>query len=149
MRISENCSVLIDPPVDVDGGAITTPYVNMQEGKDLTIMITTGAIAASASAAVTLSQATANDGTSAKALTYTAYATATTTVDVPAVTSSTLTIGATDDNKVFFIEVDASQLDADNDFDHIACAVADPGESTILGVNLVLTEKRAVDASAL
>lgn len=149
MRIAENCSVLIDPPVDINGGAVTTPYVNMEQGKDLSIVISTGAIAASASAAVTLSQATDNAGTSAKALTYTDHYAATSSVDVPAAQGSTLTIGDTDDNKVFIIEVDASQLDVSNGFTHVACAIADPGQSTILGTNLVLTFKRAVDASAL
>ena len=149
MRISENASILIDPPVDINGGAVTSPYVNMEVGKDLSIVITTGAIAASASAAVTLSQATDNAGTSAKALTYTDHYEATSTVDVPASQGSTLTIGDTDDNKVFVIEVDASQLDVANGFTHVAVAIADPGQSTIVGSNLILTTKRSTQDSAL
>jgi len=149
MRITENCSWIMDPPVDINGGAVTSLYVNMAEGKDLTIAISLGAIAASASGAVTLVQATDNSGTGVKALAYTSYYTATATVDVPAETVGALTIGATDDNKVFFIEVDASQLDADNDFDHVALAIADPGESTICGASLILTTKRSVAATAL
>jgi len=150
MRISENSSIILDPPVDINGGAITTPYTNMAEGKDLTVMIVTGAIAANASAAVTLNQASDAAGTGSKTLSYAGYYTVTTVAgaDVPTYTAGALSIRDADDNKVFLIEVDASQLDVQNDFDHVEAAVADPGQSTILGVVSVLTNKRDVTASA-
>lgn len=150
MRISENSSMVLTAPADINGGAITTPYINMAEGKDLLFEISTGAIAASGSAAVTLNQASDAAGTGSKALTYAGYYTVTTVAgaDVPVYTAGALTIGDTDDNKRFLIEIDASQLDVQNDFDHVEGAVADPGESCILGASLILTNKRDVTASA-
>ena len=150
MRLSENSSIILDPPVDVNGAVVTTPYVNMGEGKDLAIKITTGAIAASATALVSLVQDILGDAAANKALAYAGYYEVDTASggDVPSYTAGALTIGATDDNKVFIIEVDASQLDADNVFQFVRASIADPGQSCILGVELILTNKRDVTASA-
>jgi len=150
MRLSENASFILDPPVDINGGAIETPFVDMAQGKDLLVKITTGAIAASASAVVSLVQDILGAGAGDQALAYAGYYTVTTLADgdVPVFTAGALTIGATDDNKIFLIEVDASQLDVDDLYRFVKCGVADPGESTILGVELILTNKRDVTASA-
>lgn len=151
MRLSENSSLILDPPVDINGGAVTTPWVNMGEGKDLAVMISTGAIAASASAAVTLNQDKDGDGGDSKALAFTHYYTVTTASggDIPTKTvASTLTIGATDDNKIFIIPIDASQLDQANDFAFVRAAIANPGQSCILSTHLILTNKRDTVNSA-
>ena len=150
MRLSENCSLILDPPVDINGGAIESPFVDMAEGKDLAVKITTGAIAAGGEAAVTLVQDILGDGAGDKALAYTKHYAVTTASegDVPAEVAGALTIGDTDDNKAFIIEVDASQLDQSLDYRFVKAAVADPGESCILGVELILTKKRDVTASA-
>lgn len=151
MRIPENASILLDPPVDVDGGATTTPWVDMGAGKDLAIMITTGAIDATASCAVTLNQDKNGDGSNSKALAFDHYYTVDTTTgnDVPTKTdASTLTIGGSDDNKCFIIPVDAADVDVENAFRYVRAALADPSGSMIVGTNLVLTEKRSTDQTA-
>jgi len=150
MRLTENASLILDPPVDINGGAIETPFVDMAEGRDLLVKITTGAIAASASAAVTLVQDILGGGAGDQALAYVGYYTVTTASggDVPVYTAGALTIGATDDNKIFMIEVDASQLDVADLYRFVKCGIADPGQSAIVGVELILTSKRDVTASA-
>jgi hypothetical protein len=124
----------------------------MEAGKDLTVMINAGVMGAAA--AVTLQQATDNAGTSAKALTYqgsysTTYnATAANQVDVPVFASGALTIAAAGDNKMYLIEVDASQLDRANGFSHVKLVVADPAVASVVGAALVLTKKRSTQESA-
>lgn len=152
MRIAENCSIISAPPVDINGSGISSNYINMAKGKDLSIIISAGVMGAAA--AVTLQQATDNAGTSAKALTYigsyrTQYsATVASQVDVPAYTAGALTIAATGDNSVYIIEVDANSLDINNDFTHVKVVVADPEVASVVGVNMVLTEKRSTEDSA-
>jgi hypothetical protein len=152
MRISENCSIIQVPSVDINGSGIASNYINMEEGKDLTIMINAGVMGAAS--AVTLQQATDNAGTGAKALTYTGSysttysATVASQVDVPVFASGALTIAATGDNKCYLIELDASELDVSNGFSHVKLVAADPAVASVVGATLVLTKKRSVDASA-
>lgn len=150
MRLSQNASFITDPPVDINGGAIETPFVDMAQGKDLAFLIQTGAIAASASAVVSLVQDILGAGASDQALSYAGYYTVTNLGDgdVPVFTAGALTIGATDDNKIFIIEVDASQLDQADLYRFVKLGIADPGESTVLGVMAILTKKRDTTASA-
>ena len=150
MRISENSSIILDPPVDINGAAVTTPWVNMEEGKDLSVVINTGVVGADF--AVTLNQDILGDAAASKALAFTHYYVVDTTSggDVPVkVEASSLTITtASDANKCFIIPVDASQLDVNNEFAFVRAALADPGAATIVGTNLILTKKRDVTASA-
>ena len=152
MRISENCSIIQVPAVDINGAGIASNYINMEEGKDLTILINAGVMGAAS--AVTLLQATDNAGTSAKALSYTGSyattysATVASQVDVPAYTAGALTIAATGDNKCYLIELDASELDVSNGFSHVKLVAADPEVASVVGAELILTKKRSVDASA-
>jgi hypothetical protein len=152
MRISENCSIIQVPSVDISGAGIDSNYINMEEGKDLTIIINAGVMGAAS--AVTLSQAKDNGGTDAKSLTYagsysTTYnATAASQVDVPVYASGALTIAATGDNKVYLIEVDAADLDVNNGFTHVKLVAADPAVASVVGATLVLTKKRSTQASA-
>lgn len=152
MRISENCSIISAPPIDINGAGISSNYINMAKGKDLSVIISAGVMGAAA--AVTLLQATDSAGTSAKALTYlgsystTSNATVASQVDVPVYAAGALTIAADGDDKVYIIEVDADSLDINNDFTYVSVAVADPAVASVVGANLVLTEKRSTEDSA-
>jgi len=152
MRIAENSSIISAPPVDINSAGISSNYINMAKGKDLTIVISAGVMGAAA--VVSLAQATDSAGTSTKALTYlgsyrTTYsATVANQIDVPVYTAGALTIGATGDNSVYVIEVDADSLDINNDFTYVSVAVADPGVASVVGANLVLTCKRSTEDSA-
>lgn len=134
MRISEQCAVALKTaPVDTTGAAIATGTIDMKYVKDLTIFIITGAIASGASAqAVTLVQSTDSSKTSAKALAFAQYYLGTTSDDTLAattVTSNTFNLAA---NSVCAIEIDASQLDVTNGFDHIHVAISTPGANASL-----------------
>jgi hypothetical protein len=114
MRIAENSSIISAPPVDINGAGISSNYINMAKGKDLSIVISAGVMGAAA--AVTLKQATDNAGTSAKSLTYlgsyrTQYnATAASQVDVPVYTAGALTIAADGDNSKLLLLIPLSPL---------------------------------------
>ena len=135
-------------PKNYTGAAATTKYVSLKDYRHLCIQIITGAWAGG-TAAVTLSQATAVAGTGAKALGFTKQfndVTTSGTLVETAVVSDTFTIGTA--NKLFVIEIDASQLDVANGFDCVGVAIASPGANAdFYGVLYTLSGSRYGDTT--
>lgn len=148
LRIAENTAIGYVAPVDINGAGATSDIVNLENYSHATVIVQLGAVGAAC--AVTLRQAKDVSGTDEKALAFSEYYTVSNTVDVPAKTSATsLTIAATDDNKKFIFEIEASQLDAANDFSCISCDIADPGAATIAGIDIICTGPRYAGATAI
>ena len=154
MRLSENCSIIQVPAIDIDvASGVSSNFINMAKGDDLTIIINAGVMGATA--AVTLRQATDSAGTGVKALSYagsyatTWSATVASQVDVPVYTAGALTISATGDNKCYIIEINASEVDTDNNFNYVNLEIADPGVASVASAMLILTKKRSNEAIAI
>jgi len=145
MRISEHAAVsLLTAPIDTTGAAIATGTIDMKYVKDLTIFITTGAIASGATAqAVTLGQATSSAKAGAKALEFDYVYVGSTTDDTllkTTVTSDTFNLSA---NSVYAIEVDASQLDVTNSFTHVYVGISTPGaNASLVSITAVASTQR-------
>jgi hypothetical protein len=126
--LAENTKIIwAAEPKSYSGTAVTKKYVNMANYNTLTVLIITGAWAGG-TAAVTMKQATSSAGANVKALAF-AYqrndvATGDTLVNT-AVTSDTFNLGTA--NKIFVIEVQASDLDINNGFKYVSVDVASPG----------------------
>lgn len=135
MRLSQNGKpVIMAVPIDTTGAAVAGDYVSMKGYTHLTIVISQGAWAAG-TPAVTLKQATAVAGTSEKALSFTKYWTGVAlTADLlteVAVVSDTFNLTAVA-NTYTVLEVDASSLDVDNNFDCVRVGIASPGANADL-----------------
>lgn len=123
-------------PKNYTGSANTLTYASLKLYEQLLVIIQTGAWAAG-TAAVTLKQATAVAGTGTKALAFSWVwintAAAPGTFVKTAVTSNTFNLDTP--NLMYIIDVFASDLDVDNNFDCVGCNVATPGSNAdIYGV---------------
>ncbi len=140
-------------PVDLQDGANAGDWVSMKDYNRCTIVVVTAIGTAGDDAELDLNQATDNSGTSTKALTFTDIyekigATAISAVGQYTLTtqsaSGTYTNATSAENEALqVIEVQASDLDATNDFDHIQLSIADVGGNAQLGTVLyILHEPR-------
>jgi hypothetical protein len=135
------------PPANYTGAASTDVYVSTRNGPHVTFIIQTGAWAGG-TAAVTLLQATTVGAGSAKALAFdTMYTNATDTTTSllvsTAVVSNTFNLSVA--NATYVVEVDASSLDAANNFDCVTLHVATPGSNNdYYGVVAVLAPDRYI-----
>lgn len=128
-------------PKNYTGAAATKKWASLKLYGHLTIVIQTGAWAGG-TAAVTVEQATAVAGTGAKALSIAKVwhdeATSGTLVE-EVVASNTFNLDTA--NKIYVIEIDASELDVANGFDCVSVAIASPGANAdFYGVIYVLSE---------
>ena len=116
-------TVVVSAPANYTGAAATTEWISMKLYGRIKFTIHTGAWAGG-TAAVTLDQATDVAGTGSKTLAFTKY-----WLDgvETAVTSNTFNLSTA--NKMVEIEIEASELDASNDFDCVSVAVASPGSN--------------------
>lgn len=135
MRLTQNGKpVIMAVPIDTTGAAVVGDYVSMKGYSHLTIIIAQGAWAAG-TPAVTLVQATDVAATGAKALGFTKYWTGVAlTQDLlteVAVVSDTFNLTAVA-NTYTVLEIDASSLDVDNNFDCVRVNVATPGANADL-----------------
>lgn len=120
------------PPKDYTGAAMTAKYISMKNVDRVSILINVGAWAGG-TAAVTLAQATDVSATGAKALSFTKQwndVVADGTLVETAVAANTFNIDSTYANKQIVIEVDAADLDVNNDFDCLTLAIASPGANS-------------------
>lgn len=126
----------------------STPlYVSMKNHKKLTVIISCDNATTVTGSAITLKQATAIAGTSEKALSFSKMwantdTAAGSTLTETTVTSDTFTTNTTNaKNLLYVIEVDATDLDMDNNFD---CVRAGTGNAanTIICVLYYLHEPR-------
>ena len=121
----------------------TPDYVSMKGYQKLTVIIICDNATTVTGSAITLKQATAVAATGEKALGFTnVYANidtaASDTLVATAVTSDTFTTDDTNaKNLLYVIEVDATDLDMDNNFDCVRAGTADATASTI-GVVYIL-----------
>lgn len=132
-------------PIDTTGAAVASDWVSLKHFQHVTFVIFQGAWAGG-TPAVTLDQATAVAGTGSKTLGLTKYWSKTgltgTTYSETAVTSDTFNLTATA-NTITVIEIDAEQLDVDNDFDCVQLDIASPGSNAdLICVAAILSQPR-------
>lgn len=136
------------PPQNYTGTAMTAFYVSMKHYGRMTIVIQTGAWAAG-TAAVSLLQATSVAAAGAKALNLDWMWTGTTASGLltqTAVVADTFNLAVA--NSLYVIEIDASDLDASNDFDCVTLVVATPGANAdFYNVTYILHEPRFAQAT--
>lgn len=148
MRLAECCQIVpAIIPVDLSGGDNNGDWVSMKNYSHCTILFFAAAGTAGQDPIVKLQQATAVAGTSAKDLTFTdIYVKANadlatvgqfTKVTQAAGTSYTDATHA-EIQKLYAIEVEASELDSENGFDCIQVSVADVGGNAQIGCALYI-----------
>jgi len=119
-------------PDNYSGKANTDEFISLKGGKHVTFIIRTGAWAAG-TAAVTLQQAPVVAGTDAKALAFSQFFSDEVTDGIYAEIAATnpglanATFNLDTANKTYIVEVDASELDVNGNFDCINIHVATPG----------------------
>lgn len=125
----------------------TTPYVSLKNYGHLTVVIGVTNGSTVTGCAVTLNQATLVNGTGAKALAFKKVFSnvdlaASDTIAETAVTSNTFTTATTNSKKLLYvIEIDASNLDMDNNFDCVNVGIANAANTT-LAVTYILSQAR-------
>jgi len=132
-RFEKDAHIFAFPVQDINGATLNEDYVSLKSYQELEIGIVVGNIAGTTS--VTLKQATAVAGTGEKALGFSKiWKSAATSVALTetAVTSDTFDIEATDDNKIIWIPIDSSELDADNSFDCVRIDFTDPSAAALI-----------------
>jgi hypothetical protein len=113
-------------PQNITGAAKATAWIGLKQGRKLRFVILGGAWAGG-TPAVTLTQASDAAGTGDKALAFTRHFTVSgDTVTEVAVTSNTFNL-ADAANQMVIIEVDASDLDVNNNFSYVKLNIASPG----------------------
>ena len=151
MRLTQNAKIVVGAVrIDTTGAAVTGDYVSMKGNSHLTITIMQGAWAGG-TPAVTLKQAVDVAGTSEKALSFTKYwsgvALTQDLLTETAVVSDTFNLTATA-NTFTVLEVNASDLDADNNFDCVRVGIASPGSNAdLICVHYNLTGTRYPQSS--
>lgn len=103
-------------PADSETVAVNSSWVSMSQFHRAVAVISVGDMAATATFDAKLQEATDSDGTSAKDITDKAI--------------TQLTQAGGDSNQILVIELDASELDVDNGFDHIRL-VATPAVAAV------------------
>lgn len=148
-QLVENIKVIwAAEPKDYSGAAMTAEYVSLKNYAHLTIVIQTGAWGGG-TAAVTVNEATNVSADSAQALSFdyqwNDVATSGTLVKT-AVTGDTFDLDTA--NKIYVIEIDASELDVVDGFDCVTLAVASPGvNADFYGVLYLLSGARFAQAT--
>lgn len=145
-QMVQNCKfVHLIEPKDWTGAASTADHFSMKNYGHATIIIQCGAWAGG-TAAVTLEQSTVVAGTDDKALAFTEQwlGSVLATADLltrTAVTANTFDLDTA--NQIHVIEIDAEDLDVDNDFDCVELNVASPGANADLyGAIAILSHSR-------
>lgn len=154
---------LLDKAKVVTGLAPITPssstpdYVSMKGYQKCTVIIVADNATSVTGSAITLKQATAAAGTGEKALPFTKQwansdtGASDTLVEI-AVTSNTFTLDDTDNkNLLHVIEVDADDLDQDNDFDCLRAGTADASGQVVAVIYILHCPRYApaLDRSAI
>ena len=146
MRTVETTKYVIAfDPVDISGSAQAGDWICLRDYTHVVVLIEVGAGATAA--AVTLDQATSSTGAGSKTLGLSEYwlGGATDALTKTTVTSDTFNI--TTASRLHVIEVDAADLDQDNDFDWMQIDVAASTASKIVGATYILMGCRYKDTS--
>lgn len=159
--VEEAKVVIVQPPKDMTGAAITTEYISMKNAQKCTFVVHTGVMTSTSNQAVTLVVADNASGTHNKAIT-SAGGAATLTLDKywkrasggdtltkVAVSSSTFNLTKSSDNCTFIIEVDAAKMgtfvasSVTYNADYLALSIATPGaHACLMSVEAILTGLR-------
>lgn len=147
MLLVENAAIEVGAvPKDTTGAAVTGDYVSLKDFRHLTVIIQQGAWAGG-TPAVTLLQATAVAGTGEKSAPIAKYwqkvgLTGGSFAAPTDVVSDTFNLPAVA-NTITVLEIDADQLDVDNDFDCVRVGIASPGvNADLICVTYLLSEAR-------
>lgn len=144
-RIGENTVVTGLAPVALS--SVTPDYVSLKNWGRCQVVIALDCGGSTAASTISLLQATAVAGTGEKALGFTTYwyntdTAAGDTLTKGTASSDTFDTGDTDNkNELYVIDVDASDLDAANDFDCLSVSVGDAA-NTDGAVLYILSEPR-------
>jgi len=134
MKLIERMALEVSTaPIDTTGAAIVGDFYNLEKYRNILWLIQQGAWAGG-TPAVTLRQATTAAGGSAKALSFTKHWTkliAGTVWTEVAVTSDTFNLGSVAAT-VVAVEINAEDLDTNNDFQYVSLDVASPGANADL-----------------
>ena len=163
MRIVEDCQIVSAiVPVDLTTAANAGDWVSLKEYDHCTIIVFTGIGTAGQDPVITLDQATDVSGTSTKTLNVdeiyhktgatalSAVGTFTRVTQTAADGYDTDPIDGAENEQIVVIEVDAADLDVDNNFDCLQVNVADVGANSMLGCALyILSEPRHSGKSAI
>ena len=144
-------------PVDMSGGANEGDYVNLTNYKSVIVVLFKAVGTAGDDPTLTLTQATAADGTGAKALeiidvAFTKQDSLLSGVaDYTKVTqtaASTLTDATSaEDQAIWQVEVQATELDLANGFTFLKCGVADVGTNAQIGCAFYIMGEPRLEAS--
>lgn len=144
-------------PIDLAAGANAGDWVSMKNYQHLTVIFFAAAGTAGDDPIFTLEQATAVAGTSNKALNFTdIYVKSGTLSSVGGFTKVTQTAANTYTNathaevqKVYVVEINAEDLDVENDFDCVQLSVPDVGAAAQIGCALyILSNPRHTELSS-
>lgn len=151
MRIAENMSVYSAVAPQQKTSAFETSAISLKEYGETSIIITTGDMGSPVgSPAVTLRQSTDVSKTGEKALGFDYVYTGSTTDDTLAKTTVTSDTFDLEENKTYVIELNDSELDADNDFDCVHVEVSDPSaQGVYVSVVFASSEARSTVKSVL
>lgn len=136
-------------PVNLATAANNGDWVSMRGYKKCVVVVYKDAGAAGEPPVITLQQATAVAGTSAKALNFTKIWTkvgtltgvGTYTLVTQAAGNTYTDTGNGDKQAVYIIEIDAAQLDSNNNFDCVQVSIPDVGSTAQIGCAFyILTE---------
>jgi len=118
---------------DINGAGVDTNWISLTKAESVVFQIALGAITAGASAAVTFQYATDYNGTGAATQTFPSQYTTNLSSGSSAATLTTgatsLTIGGSDDNKLYTFEIKAADVTAGAT--HVRMRIADPGQSCL------------------
>lgn len=151
MLLIENAGIEVGQvPKDVNGVVSNGQYISLKNFNHVSIIIKQGAWAGG-TPAVTLTQATTIAGAGAKAapipFQWQKAGITPSTFARTAVVADTFNLPATA-NTITVLELDAEQLDAQNDFDCVRVNVASPGAvADLLDITYILSEPRFKAAS--
>tara|TARA_R110000868_G_scaffold233236_2_gene486965 strand:+ start:774 stop:1247 length:474 start_codon:yes stop_codon:yes gene_type:complete len=122
-------------PADINGAGVDSLYFGLSKYQSMSFAIALGAITTSAAGVVTFQQATDSTGTGVKTLTfptkYTSGLSSGTTASTLVTGATGLTIGGTDDNKIYLFDILAQQLDIANGFCFVRARISDPGQACV------------------
>ena len=147
--------VIMFEPQDLDASqTLENLWINLSNYQHASIHIVTGVIGGAFS--VSLDQATDQSGTGTKTLPFETTTAHGAVLDIAdnsdataanrdkftktAVVSDTFTVGATDDQKHYMIEIDSSVLDRDGGFSWVNVDLTDPGAATYVCIIAELKE---------
>ncbi len=160
-RILERINVIEGfPPVDLSSGANTGDWVSLKQYARVAVMFHSGLGTAAQDPPLTILQATAVAGTGSKALDFTTIYTKQAATSLAAVgvwtkvtqTASNTYTEATsaEQDALWVVEFQDSDLDVDNDFDCISATVADVGTAAQVGtLHYILADPKYATAPEL